>query len=480
MLWLYRNQITVAGTEDLASALKDNRTLISLLINQNQITDAGATYLAAALKDNHTLIKLFISDNQITDAGTKDLALMLKDNQTLRALGLSNNQITAAGAKYLATELKENRTLTLLDLCNNQITDAGVQDLAEALKENDTLVDLSLRENLITDAGAKYLASALKNNHTLRSLILGNNRITNAGAKDLAAALKDNHTLCTLELNYGRIDDDVAEDLRRLLARNKAYRKQHEGTLLHLNNATKLLNAREIDETWLEYFNEALNSADKISEDLQREGYNQAPALLREVKTLHALAHFRTGDIHACLDIYINQLQPQPPEALSFKIASLILAEKPLDDPISNQILILMCLRGTTENNVMQYNAVQELRGVIKKEKEEGKGFSKPQPLNELVRDYKDLSVNKIVSVLDVSKPNNNNAEPETCVFYEELVLSPNNPTVHTVLAGEIPESSELGNQFEAKQKELLLELLSKYPKNPDVDLPSEPTISRP
>lgn len=352
-----------------------------------------------------------------------------------------------------------------------------IHDIIQRMAGGEDYIDIFRKE--LNDADVAVIAKVLKHNHTLRVLYLGDNQITDAGVKDLASALKDNHTLISFDLDGNQIADAGAKDINDInnfLARNQAYRKQHDEALKYLSCSRSLVYDLEINEACLSSLNEALNNAKKIIEDLEEEGYNQAPALFRTLNTLHAIALFQANNIHSCLDIYINQLQPQPPEALSFKIVNLILDKQPLDDPISNQKLILMCLRGTTNYNAIQYNALQELRGIIKNEQAEGKGYSGSQPLNEIVRDDKNVSVTKIVSVLDVSKPNNNNAEFETCVFYEELALIPKNPTVHTVHAGEIPDSGDLDNQFEAKKKELLQKLLLKYPENPDLDMPSEST----
>jgi Ran GTPase-activating protein (RanGAP) involved in mRNA processing and transport len=453
------NKISSAGAKDFAMALKDNHTLRELYLTYNKISDIGAKDIAMTLKVNRTLTKLSLVHNQISDVGAKDIAIMLKDNDTLTVLKLTSNEITDAGAREIARALKYNHTMMILNIDNNEISDAGATDIAIALKDNYSLKELNLSSNQIGDAFAKEIARALKENLIMTGLYLSDNKISDAGGKELASALKDNHTLTELFLSRNNISDEVAKDIRNLISRNTAYREKQTEALKYRDTASALLKSPEIDEECLSSLNEALDMADQITEDLQNTGYNQAAALSRQVNTLRAIAHLRTGEIRAGLDLYVTKLQPQPAEAVSLVIADLILDEQPLPDENANRTLILMCLRGTTQYSTIQYNALQKLREIDK--------FTPSQPLATL------LGVDKIVSVLDVSKPDEKMQEFETCIFYEDLVLSHMNPPVHKVFKGEIPSCVELSNEFELKKKGLLDSLKLAYPETPSEDHPA-------
>jgi Ran GTPase-activating protein (RanGAP) involved in mRNA processing and transport len=452
-----------ADVKDIAMTLIDNHTLTVLDLSGNEISAAGANDITIALKDNHTLTELYLSENQISDAGAQDIARALKDNHSLTVLDLNGNKISAAGAKDIAMALKDNHTLTELYLSENQISEAGAKDIAMALKNNHTLTRLVLGINKIRAAGAKDLARALKDNNTLTELYLQDNQISDAGAQDIARALKDNHTLMVLDLSDNNISAAGAEDIKSFLSRNTTYQEKYSEALKYRDIASALLKSPEIDVACLSSLNEALDMADKITEDLQNTGYNQAAVLSCQVNALRASAHLQTGNIRAGLDLYVNKLQPQPAEAVSLAIADLILDEQTLPDENANRALILMCLRGTTQYSAMQFNALQKLRGIDK--------FTSSQPLTTL------LGVDKIVSVLDVSKPEEKMQETETCIFYEDLVLSPLNPPVHKVFKGDIPPCVELSHQFEVQKKALLDSLKLAYPENPRED---EPTSSTP
>jgi hypothetical protein len=89
------------------------------------------------------------------------------------------------------------------------------------------------------------------------------------------------------------------------------------------------------------------------------------------------------------------------------------------------------------------------------------------------------LGVDKIVNVLDVSKPDEKMQETETFIFYQDLVLSPMNPPVHKVFNGEIPHCVELNHQFELQKKALLESMKLAYPETSSENLPVSSTPSR-
>ncbi|CAF1592671.1 unnamed protein product, partial [Didymodactylos carnosus] len=88
------------------------------------------------------------------------LAEALKVNKTLTTLNLENNEISVRGGEALAEALKVNKTLTTLNLAGNQISDGGGEALAEALKMNKTLTTLDLARNQISVRGGEALAEA--------------------------------------------------------------------------------------------------------------------------------------------------------------------------------------------------------------------------------------------------------------------------------------------------------------------------------
>jgi hypothetical protein len=142
---------------NLADALKNNRTLHTLVLKSFCLMNDGTKVLAEALKTNRTLLALNLSHNWINNTGVNALVAVLKINNTLLSLNLCNNSIDSIGAKYLARSLKVNETLNWLYLDHNNIANAGVKSLIDALKINQTLQILNLdfikinRINCITE-----------------------------------------------------------------------------------------------------------------------------------------------------------------------------------------------------------------------------------------------------------------------------------------------------------------------------------------
>jgi Ran GTPase-activating protein (RanGAP) involved in mRNA processing and transport len=177
-------------------------------------THMNMNYLAQicdALKQNTSLIELLLEGCNINDNGVKLISNMLKVNTTLTTLHLYNNIIEATGAKYISKMLKQNTTLTTLDLAFNIIGDNGVMYICKALTLNKYtgLTKLYLHYNKITSQGVAYINELLKQNTTLITLFLSSNQIGKDGIKLLLGdAIKVNKTLRTFYINYCELNED--------------------------------------------------------------------------------------------------------------------------------------------------------------------------------------------------------------------------------------------------------------------------------
>jgi len=178
----------------LAWALSVNTTYETLdLFGNDTMGDAGLIALAEALKVNKTLKRLMMQDAGISGYGAFAIAEMFKVNNSLKVVYFVQNNFGDFGATLIAEALKTNKTLTFVCLCDNNITDLGASAIAEALKVNNTLTSLDLSHNfLISDRGAYAFAGALKINNTLKQLEIGGTQIRREGALSLAKAFQVN------------------------------------------------------------------------------------------------------------------------------------------------------------------------------------------------------------------------------------------------------------------------------------------------
>ncbi|KAB0347595.1 hypothetical protein FD754_012452 [Muntiacus muntjak] len=209
---LQKNSIGPVGTQQMADALKQNKSLKELMFSSNSIGDGGAKALAEALMVNQGLKSLDLRENSISPEGAQDLARALRTNSTLKSLDLTANLLHDQGAQAVAEAVRENHTLTSLHLQWNFIQAGAAKALGQALQLNMSLTSLDwlpsacrvesslhLQENAIGDEGASAVASALKVNTALTALYLRGNTIEVAGAKALANALKVNSSLRRLK-----------------------------------------------------------------------------------------------------------------------------------------------------------------------------------------------------------------------------------------------------------------------------------------
>ena len=172
------------------------------------LLDAAA--VLQALREPSTT-SIIANGKSIRDDDMVEIAAALRDNSTVISLWLGDNLFGEAGVTSLAAAVRGNRTLTTLDLWKNDIGDAEAAILAEALQENRTLTSLCLRSNSIGDTGARALAAALQHNSTMKILDLSDNQIGKGGQAALrtAQASQQKSGLATLVLQEQRVGDAV-------------------------------------------------------------------------------------------------------------------------------------------------------------------------------------------------------------------------------------------------------------------------------
>lgn len=134
------------GAIALFRALRVNRLLRSLSLQQVNLGDEAACALAAMLRCNSTLTQLDLQGNRIGPRGTRALCDALEDipDSMLLCLDLSRNRITDAGVPFLCRALRENETLVSLDVSWNQLTSPALLTLLEALRDNFVLSDVAV------------------------------------------------------------------------------------------------------------------------------------------------------------------------------------------------------------------------------------------------------------------------------------------------------------------------------------------------
>lgn len=137
-LWLSNNCIGDVGVTHLVDCyLSINTTLKHLHLGANCIGDAGLIYLAELLEYNKVLTDLWLFNNQISDEGVQNLAKVLwRRNRSIKHVDLQwNREITDRSLEFLVKALESNPALKRLNMRKCGLSIAGKMKLLQAISE---------------------------------------------------------------------------------------------------------------------------------------------------------------------------------------------------------------------------------------------------------------------------------------------------------------------------------------------------------
>ncbi|XP_029981843.1 protein phosphatase 1 regulatory subunit 37 [Sphaeramia orbicularis] len=203
VLHLHNAQLSGVPLYTLVTALKSNRALQELHLNNNRLNSyQDALQLGDLLRYNNTLHILELSNNAIADAGLEELCDGLRwQTAGLKVLLLRNNQITANGMVHMAKALPVLKVLQILDLGENLLGNEGIHVIREPLMVNCTLLQLGLAQANITCEGAVAMAEVLAESRLIQRLDIRQNEVKVGGLMALCLALRINRSLASLEMD---------------------------------------------------------------------------------------------------------------------------------------------------------------------------------------------------------------------------------------------------------------------------------------
>ena len=237
---LPENGLDEEAARYLSEALAVNTSLTSLDLRDNHLGAEGATSFAKVLRTNRTLRRLDLACNYLTNgggdmSGVIELAEALKQNSSLVSLNVRQNDLHDEGAKCLTEALAINQSLISLDLESTALKVESMKAIGHALQTNATLTTFSVRGNKVCVEGAKCFSMALAVNRSLTSLNMRFCGLDDDAVTHLLEGLKPNSTLHTLDLR-GNCFNDAAKNALRDAAAGRVT-VWVEG---HLTLATKL------------------------------------------------------------------------------------------------------------------------------------------------------------------------------------------------------------------------------------------------
>ncbi|XP_073465577.1 NACHT, LRR and PYD domains-containing protein 12-like isoform X2 [Aquarana catesbeiana] len=239
-LQLKNTHLTDSSCPDLASGIRNNKTLRTLDLSVNNLEGSHFRDLMEALRTSQ-IEELQLWCNQLTDSSFPHLASGIRNNQTLRRLNLSDNNLggphfrilmealttsrieelqldrshlTDSSCPHLASGIRNNQTLRTLDLSRNILEGPHFWDLMEALTTT-RIEKLELDRNQLTDSSCPLVASLMRNNQTLRILNLSKNNLEGPHFRDLMEALTTSR-IEELQIENSDLSDETKRELKKL------------------------------------------------------------------------------------------------------------------------------------------------------------------------------------------------------------------------------------------------------------------------
>jgi len=221
---LPENGLDEEAARYLSEALAVNTSLTSLDLRDNHLGAQGATSFAKVLRTNRTLRMLDLASNYLTNgggdmSGVIELAEALKQNSSLVSLNVRENDLSHdEGAKCLTEALAINQSLISLDLESTALKVESMKAIGHALQINTTLTTLSVRGNKVCVEGAKGFSMALAVNRSLTTLNMRYCGLDDNAVTHLLEGLKSNPSLHTLDLRGNCFNDAAKKALREAAA----------------------------------------------------------------------------------------------------------------------------------------------------------------------------------------------------------------------------------------------------------------------
>ncbi|XP_073465208.1 ribonuclease inhibitor-like [Aquarana catesbeiana] len=158
-----------------------------LVLDNNSLTDISCHHMASGIRNNQTLRTLILSHNNLKGPHFRDLMEALTTSR-IEELHLDRNRLTHRSCPHLASGIRNNQTLRTLHLTGNNLEGPYFRNLMEALTTSQ-IEELQLSANQLTDCSCPHLASGIRNNQTLRTLNLSINNLEGPHFRDLVEAL---------------------------------------------------------------------------------------------------------------------------------------------------------------------------------------------------------------------------------------------------------------------------------------------------
>ena len=230
----------------IIEGIKDNNSIVALMLRKNNITSQGGFYLAEYLNDHTNVRQLFLGGNNIRDKGLKTLlTTMSTTNKNITHLDLSSNNFTLEDYNSIIEYLKVDPILNSLDISGNKLDlkssiNLGatlcsvknvkslnmakmgiISDLIPNLFKSFNLEEIILDENSLEGVGLLMLGKGFMGNKILKKISLKNTQFSSIGLASLLGILKNTKDFKELHLENNNIDDTGVGAIKQTLENKK-------------------------------------------------------------------------------------------------------------------------------------------------------------------------------------------------------------------------------------------------------------------
>ena len=213
----------------LVDGIKENKTIIALMLRKNNISSQGAFYISEYINKNTNVRQLFLGDNNIREKGLKSLLnIMSTTNKNITNLDLSYNDFKINDFDDLSNYLKTDPILNSLDISGNKIELKSSINLGAVLSGIKNVKSLNMSNMKII---SEYIPNLFKNSN-LDDIILDDNELEDVGLIMLIKGLEGNKILKKLSLKNTKISFIGVSNLLKILVKLKEFKE------LHLENNT--------------------------------------------------------------------------------------------------------------------------------------------------------------------------------------------------------------------------------------------------
>ena len=216
----------------LSEELKDNKSIVALLLAKNNFESSGGMYLADLLSTNKVIDKLFLGYNNITSSGLSGLLEIISTNHKISVLDLSYNKLVNEDFIEIAQYMTKNPTMASLNLSGNKMELPDAVELGVVLPNVKSIKTLNLSNmNIISDTspvlfkafhveeilvddnpleeiGMIMFCKALSTSETVKKVSMKNTNLSMIGLTHLFNSIKNNKVISDIHMENNVIDEN--------------------------------------------------------------------------------------------------------------------------------------------------------------------------------------------------------------------------------------------------------------------------------